>query len=108
MYKYHIENGTNMELWYECECGGDRFSGIILPTSDVQRQIHGINHSMTVVASGAELRCVLKSTADMRKPGKLLHLYGNSINHITVQCRAPFGEVCNPVEMMVSGKQLFL
>ena len=70
MYKYHIENGTNMELWYECECGGDRFSGIIMPTSDVQRQIHGINHSMTVVASGAELRCVLKSTADMRQAGE--------------------------------------
>lgn len=105
-YKYHIENGTSMELSYECECADDIFSGVILPSNPRIRRTHGINPSFTMLTEGSVLKCFVRSTQHSDKPGKMFTLFGDRMNHVTLQCPQPFQDQCDPVRMIISGKWL--
>ena len=107
-FKYHIENGTEMELEYACSTNGATvdFNGVILPSSSEIRRIHGINHSFTVLCSSPVLYCRLSVMHDRLMPPKTFTLFGNDINHVTAQCSAPFQEYCAPLTMILSGKHL--
>ena len=106
LYKYHVENGSGMELLYECTCAGDVFSGVILASSAGIRRVHGINPSLTLLTAGLVLTCVVRSAHDPEKPGKLFTLYGDTMNHVTLQCPQPFADRCDPLTMIMSGKWL--
>lgn len=110
MYKYHLENGTGMPLGYACSttiAGVDvHYNGIIAPSSPVIRNRHGTNPSFTTLADGHVMTCRVWDASDGGKPAKTFAIYGNDINHVTLQCPNPFEEECNPVEMIMSGKYI--
>ena len=107
MFRYHVENGTEMKLTYLCQGPTlDPFDGIIPPSSATQRRLHGINPSFTMYTDCPEVHVTLKAAENPRQPSKTLVLLSTGVNHVTVQCGSPFQGECYPSEFIVSGKHL--
>jgi hypothetical protein len=107
-FEYQVQNGTAMPLRFHVQgvLGGEPIVGILPPSSERYRLIHGINPALNLCRKDKAVTVTLWSAENPEAPPKQFTMHAHLHNYIVVLCPSPFGEFCAPTNLMFQGRQL--
>jgi hypothetical protein len=107
MYEFKLENATDMPLQLEARVDGQLVRGVMHPTSERYRFLHGTNHAVYICSNHHMLPITIRSLLNPEAPPKVLELCAEVGNHVVFLCDTPFTGVCSPLSLMMTTQKSF-